>query len=132
MAPNNQRSFCNEACVQEVAKELGLPLKTVRAIIDSQFEYVKVTMESDSFDSVRLPYLGVFKSKPKEVQMINHLRGMDPIQASEFKKMVRTGKIKLNHWEDKLKKERGDKRQLAKTISNADSTIRDDSDNATT
>ena len=125
MAPS-QRTFCNEVCIQEVAKELGLSFKTVRTIVDSQFEYVKVVMESDSFDSIRLPYLGVFKSKPKEVQMINHLKGMDPIQASEFKKMVRTGKIKLNHWEDKLKAERGNKRQLAKEANNTDNTLRHD------
>ena len=92
--------------MQEIATELGLPLEAVKRIVASQSEYTKVVMESDSFDSIRWPYLGVFKSKPKEVQMINHLKGMDPIQAADFKKAVRTGKIKLNHWEDKLKQKK--------------------------
>ncbi len=99
-----ERTFCNIVVMKEVAAELGLPLETVKNIVACQSEYTKVVMESDSFDSIRWPYLGVFKSKPKEVQMINHLKGMDPIQAAEFKKLVRTGKIKLNSWEDKLKK----------------------------
>jgi hypothetical protein len=99
-----EKTFCNLVILKEVATELGLDFKTVKNMVDSQSEYTKVVMESDSFDSIRWPYLGVFKSKPKEVQMINHLKGMTPEQAAEFKKLVRTGKIKLNHWEDKLKK----------------------------
>lgn len=124
-----ERTFCNIIILKEVAAELGLPLSTVRAIIDSQSEYTKVVMESGSYDSIRWPYLGVFKSKPKEVQMINHLKGMTPEQASEFKKKVRTGKIKLNHWEDKLKK-RGNKTQPNISSDNGDSSSRDDSNNA--
>lgn len=99
-----EKTFCNLVIIKEVAAELGLDFKIVKNMVDSQSEYTKVVMESDSFDSIRWPYLGVFKSKPKEVQMINHLKGMTPEQAAEFKKLVRTGKIKLNHWEDKLKK----------------------------
>jgi len=97
----SERIYCNDVCIWEVAKELGLPVATVKKMVAAQSEYTKVVMESDSFDSIRWPYLGVFKSKPKEVQMINHLKGMDPIQASEFKRMVRTGKIRLNLWEKK-------------------------------
>lgn len=94
-----KRTLCNEVCLREVSEELGLPLNTVRKMISSQFEYVKTVMESGTFDSVRLGYLGVFKSKPKEVQMINHLKGLSEEQAREFKKAVRTGKIKFNLWE---------------------------------
>lgn len=99
----NERVICNTVILKEVSQELGMDLKTVRDIVNSQSEYTKHIMESESFDSVRWPYLGVFKSKPKEVQMINHLRGMSPEQQLEFKKAVRTGRIKFNHWEDTLK-----------------------------
>lgn len=102
----NERVLCNEVVMKEVAQELGVDLKVVREIIKTQSEYTKLVMESDSYDSVRWPYLGVFKSKPKEVQMINHLRGMTPEQQEDFKKAVRTGRIKLNTWEKKKKHER--------------------------
>ena len=114
-----ERTFCNIVVMKEVADELGLPLEAVKNIISSQSEYTKVVMESDTFDSIRWPYLGVFKSKPKEVQMINHLKGMNPEQATEFKKLVRTGKIKLNHWEDKLK-HHGNKNREIETASSED------------
>lgn len=96
-----QRTYCNEICIKEVAEELGLPINTVRRIVESQFGLVKEIMESGTFDSIRLPYLGVFKSKPKEVQIINHLRGLTEEQGREFRKAVMTGKIKFNWWEKK-------------------------------
>lgn len=99
-----ERVVCNQIILREVASELGLPLETVKDIVNFQSEYTKEVMESNSFDSVRWPYLGVFKSKPKEVQMINHLRGMTPEQQAEFKKAVRTKQIILNQWEKDLKK----------------------------
>ena len=97
-----ERVMCNSVILKEVANELGLPLETVKKMVSAQSEYTKVVMSSSTFDSVRWPYLGVFKSKPKEIQMLNHLRGMTPQQASEFKKAVRTGKIKLSDWENGL------------------------------
>jgi len=102
----NEKVFCNTIILKEVAEELGLPLSTVKAMVNAQSEYTKIVMESDTYDSIRWPYLGVFKSKPKEVQMINHLRGMTPEQQKEFKIAVRTKRIKLNHWEDELKKKK--------------------------
>lgn len=92
------KQFCNQLAIVEVAKELGLTTKVVKEIVDSQSEYTRIVMESGSFDSIRWPYLGIFKSKPKEIQMINHLKGMTPEQANDFKKAVRTGKIRLDLW----------------------------------
>lgn len=87
--------------MKEVAQELGLDLKIVKQIVDSQSEYTAITMESNTFDSVRWAYFGVFKSKPKEVQMLSYLRGMTPEQQKDFKRAVRTKQIILNHWERK-------------------------------
>jgi len=98
-----ERVICNTVILKEVATELGLPLETVKNMINSQSEYTKTVIEQGSFDSVRWPYLGIFKSKPKEVQILSHLQGMTPEQQTEFKFKVRTGKIKLNTWEKKKK-----------------------------
>ncbi len=93
-----EKIICNQLILKEVAQELGLDIKIVKDMTVAQSEYVKQVMESGSFDSIRLPYMGVFKSKPKEVQMINHLQGMTKEQQEDFKKAVRTGRIKLITW----------------------------------
>lgn len=90
-----ERIICNAAALREVAAELGMPFKDVKDIIDCQSDYTKLIIEQGAFDNIRWPYLGVFKSKTKEIQMINYLKGMNKVQAEEFKKAVRTGKIKL-------------------------------------
>ena len=97
------RTLCNPIIIKEVAQELGLPKEKVKAMVDAQSEYTAIVMASGSFDHIRWPYLGVFRSKPKEVQMLNHLQGMTPEQQREFKIAVRTRKIILNHWEKKKK-----------------------------
>lgn len=96
-----ERIFCNNIIAKEVSTELGLPQDTVKQILNIQSEYTKEVMESNSFDSIRWPYLGVFKSKPKEIMIINYIKGMTPEQAKEFKLAIRTGKLKLT--EDKWK-----------------------------
>lgn len=96
-----ERVICNQVLYQEVARELGLDVKVVKEIIDVQSEYTKMIIESNTFDSVRWPYLGKFSAKWKEVQMINHLKGMTPEQAADFKRAVRTGKVKLFDWDKK-------------------------------
>lgn len=94
-----QKIYCNELVLDECARELGLTVNQVRKIVQSQSEYTKHIMESGTFDSVRWPFAGVFKSNPKEVQMLNHMKGMDEDQRKEFRKNVMTGKIKFNWWE---------------------------------
>lgn len=95
------RILCNEICIAEVAKELGLSISSVRKIVGSQSEFTKEGMESGRFEEFRWGYLGTFKPKWKEVQIINHLKGMTPEQASQFRKDVKTGKIRFNLWEKK-------------------------------
>jgi len=98
---STERVICNEIVIKEVSQELGLEVKTVRAMMACQSEYTAKVMSSGSFDHIRLPYLGVFKSKPKEIQMINHLQGMTPEQQAKFKHAVRTKKISLFDWDKK-------------------------------
>jgi hypothetical protein len=89
------KTTCNQEVFAEVAKELGLPIQTVKDIFSCHSAYTKQVMESNSFDGVAWPYFGCFRSKPKEVQVLNHLRGLTPEQQKEFKQQVRQGKYKL-------------------------------------
>lgn len=88
------KTTCNQAVFSEVAKELGLTIQNVKDIFNSHSLYTRTTMENNTFDGVRWPYLGVFRSKPKEVQILNHLKGLTPEQQKEFKQQVREGKWK--------------------------------------
>lgn len=85
------RVTCNQEVIAEVAKELGLPVLEVKDIVNSQSLFTKQVMESSTFDGVRWPYFGVFKAKPKEIQIINHLKGLNEEQKKEFKLKLKQG-----------------------------------------
>lgn len=89
------KTTCNQEVMSEVAKELGLSIQIVKDIFNTHSQYTRNVIESSSFDGVRWPYLGVFRSKPKEVQVLNHLKGLTPEQAREFKQDLRAGKYKI-------------------------------------
>ena len=51
-------------------------------------------MASNTFDGVKWPYLGTFKAKHKAIQILQHMRGLSPIQKDFFLKALRAGKYK--------------------------------------
>ena len=83
--------FCNKEVFKEVAEELGLTASEVEKVFNSQPKFTKKIMESNTFDGIRWPYLGVFKAKPKLVQFLSHLQGLNKEQAKLFKKQIREG-----------------------------------------
>jgi hypothetical protein len=91
---SKKRTTCNQEVFVEVAKELGLSPQVVKEIFNSFSAFTRSTMESNTFDGVRWPFLGVFKSKPIEVQVLNQLRGITPEEQKQFKQAVRSGKYK--------------------------------------
>lgn len=107
------KTTCNQEVFAEVAKELGLPIQTVKDIFNCHSTYTKNVMASNSYDGVTWPYFGCFRSKPKEVQVLNHLRGLTPEQQKEFKQQVRQGKYRLI-LEEKMKKNENAKRHNGK------------------
>lgn len=78
----------NERVFAEVARELDLPVKLVKDVVMiGQSKFTAVTMADNSFDSIRWPYFGVFKAKHKVVQILQHMKGLDPDQKQFFKDM---------------------------------------------
>lgn len=100
------KTTCNQEVYSEVAKELGLPILVVKEVFAAHSAYTKQVMESNTFDGIRWPYLGVFRSKPKEVQVINHMKGLTPEQQKEFKQKIREGKYRLLRDEIAKRRER--------------------------
>ena len=57
--------------IQLLATEYNLPLKEVERVINSQFKLVAKTMSEGNFESIRLPFFGVFRVKKSRVKYIN-------------------------------------------------------------
>lgn len=64
----------NDVCIHiahEVANEMGLPTSVVMEMMKSQFRFTSSVMKRGEFESIRLPYFGTFKAKPRRVQWFN-------------------------------------------------------------
>ena len=91
---SRKKDLCNEEIYEQVAEELGIPTSQVKSIIEEgQSKFTATVMKSNTFDSVRWPYAGIFKVKPKAVQIVNHIKGLNPIQREQFIKNLKDGKI---------------------------------------
>jgi len=79
----------NDRLYLETARELDIPLKTVKdVILNGQSKFTAYTIASSTFDGVRWPYFGVFKAKHKVVQVYNYMQGLDENQKQFFKDMI--------------------------------------------
>jgi len=56
---------------EDVAEELGVPVSKVREAADYQFKYTRKVMEDGSFESIRLPYFGLFHVKDGRLEALN-------------------------------------------------------------
>jgi len=62
-----KRSVC-----EEILEENGGTLKEIENIVESQFEFLRKTMERGEFSQVRLPYLGKFHVRIHRLTKLNH------------------------------------------------------------
>ena len=60
--------------IQILATKHNLSLQKVEDIINSQFKFIEKTMKKGKFESVRLPYFGVFSVNPNRVKHITRLK----------------------------------------------------------
>lgn len=67
--------------IQILATKHNLPLQKVEEIISSQFKFIEKTMKKGKFESIRLPYFGVFSVNPNRVKHITRLK----IKSNEYK-----------------------------------------------
>jgi DNA-binding transcriptional MerR regulator len=95
------RITCNQEVYTAVAKELGITIAEVKEIYDSQSKFIKQTMESNTFDGVRWPYLGVIKSKPEEIMIMSHMKGL----TTKEQRMEFIRSIKAKSKQKRLEKE---------------------------
>ncbi len=75
----------NDELYKEIALELGISEKVVYDVIyNGQSKFTAFTITNNTFDGVRWPYMGSFKAKHKSIQILNHMKGLNPIQKEFF------------------------------------------------
>jgi nucleoid DNA-binding protein len=57
--------------IQEIQKELGGSYDEIESVVESQFDFVKYTIEKGLFNSIRLPYFGRFLVNPYRLKKLN-------------------------------------------------------------
>jgi nucleoid DNA-binding protein len=65
------RNKIKDKLCKEVADEYGTSLEEVRSIVDSQFTFLRKTIEHGAFDSVRIPLFGRFHVNPYRLHKLN-------------------------------------------------------------
>lgn len=60
-----------ERLYKQVAEEFGTTVEEVRSIVESQFSFLRKTIEHGAFDSVRLPMFGRFYVNPYRLHRLN-------------------------------------------------------------
>ena len=60
-----------EELIAKIAEEYGYDKAEVRSIVDSQYIFLRKTIEHGAFDSVRLPYFGRFHVNPYRLHKLN-------------------------------------------------------------
>ena len=84
----------NSELYKEVALELGISDKVVYDVIyNGQSKYTASIITSNTFDGVRWPYMGSFKAKHKSIQILNYMKGLNPIQKEFFLESLREGRF---------------------------------------
>ena len=96
-----------EDLMKEVASEMRLPYKTVRDIvINGQNAFVASVISSGSFNSVRMPFLGTFKIRPKYALVSEQMKQLDPISREILKQRIQNGSVFERHYE-KIQEDNG-------------------------
>jgi len=68
MMSNNK---VKEKLYKQVAEEFGTTVEEVRSIVESQFGFLRKTIEHGAFDSVRIPMFGRFYVNPYRLHRLN-------------------------------------------------------------
>lgn len=52
--------------IEQLSNKYGVTMQDVEQAVDSQFKFVHRVIEEGKFNSVRLPYFGIFKPNLKQ------------------------------------------------------------------
>lgn len=69
--PNNK---LKDKLYKQLAEEYGTSVEEIRSIVESQFTFLRKTIERGAFDSVRIPMFGRFYVNPYRLHKLNLTR----------------------------------------------------------
>jgi hypothetical protein len=97
----------NDELYKDVAKEFDISPKIVKDIIvNGQSKLTTSIMANNTFDSIRWPYIGVFKAKIKVANILNYMKGLTPEQKKFFQDQFRMkNKEKIRKMSEEKKKQ---------------------------
>jgi hypothetical protein len=99
----------NESLFFELSLEMGLPVSTIRDVINNgQSRFTAHVISNNEFNGVRWPYFGVFRAKHKSVQVLSYMKGLDEIQKKFFRDQLRRKK-----WENYQKAKKNGKNKAS-------------------
>ena len=86
MSEHLDREPVNKELLERTAREMGLPIKTVKDIVvNGQSKFTAHIMKAGAFESVRWPYIGVFKAKVNIARILTYMKGLTLEQKKFFK-----------------------------------------------
>lgn len=65
---NEEKRYCNEQVIQEVAEKLNLSYSLVKSVIDAQSKFTSNVIKGGGLETIVMPYLGKFKVSPTKIQ----------------------------------------------------------------
>lgn len=65
---------CNDKAIIETIVNTGESRKMIESIIDHNSKLIADKIKEGGFESVRIPYFGIFRAKLKQIQMRNYVQ----------------------------------------------------------
>lgn len=65
---------CNEKCLLEATAATGESRKLIEQVLDHQSRLVASKIKEGGFESVRIPYFGIFQAKLRSIQIKNYMK----------------------------------------------------------
>ena len=75
-----------EKLYSKLADEFGTTVDEIRSIVESQFVFLRKTIEHGAFDSVRMPMFGRFHVNPYRLHRLNLTRSKRSAKIQKKKK----------------------------------------------
>jgi hypothetical protein len=65
---NEEKRYCNEQVIQEIAANLDLSYDLVKSVVDAQSKFTSNIIKGGGLETIVMPYLGKFKVSPTKIQ----------------------------------------------------------------
>lgn len=79
-----RRKTCNDRLRAETAQETGESVKTIDLIMEWQTAFIVRTIQTGTFEAIKVPAFGTFRAKLRQIQVKDYYRGMPKITTRQI------------------------------------------------